>query len=480
MKSASIGIVDLGSNSVRMVLYRKVGGVLQPFFNEKYACALGLHLHQTRKLNTQGRAEALEVVRRFMTIAGAYGVQQLYAVATEAIRRADDGQAFVDDIHAQTGLAVDVLSGEQESYYSALGVTHCMPEARGLCGDLGGASLELAHLNGSTITQTLTLPCGVLTFLQQGDITTARKRMQAYLATITDSPELAAPVFYAVGGSWRSLARFHQQVNDYPIDQAHYFHIDRHALQPTLERLIKNGHKGKKLPGVARGRVETMPYAALIMDCLIDRYTVEQVVFSSSGLREGYLAAKIAHGTSRNLLLDEAAAFVGVQHAADPWLADLLRWLQPLFLDVSPRLHALIEAAAVLSDIAHQDVRDHQGIIAFTRCLYAPFSNASHQEHAFLALTLYIRYHGEMDNKVLLQPALRLLSPDWQRQALKVGLALRLAKSLSGGADHLLATVPVQLHKGVPVITELNTLLLNGSERFNRRLQKLQESWLND
>ncbi len=142
-------VIDVGSNSVRLVVYRIDGRAMTPILNEKVMAGLGRSLGQTGKLSPDGIDAALRALRRFATLTQALGVQDVFAVGTAAVREAGDGAAFAQQMRRETGIPLRILSGAEEALLSALGVSAGAPDAMGVVGDLGGASLELIEISPS-------------------------------------------------------------------------------------------------------------------------------------------------------------------------------------------------------------------------------------------------------------------------------------------------------------------------------------------
>src|SRR3954453_7603347 len=202
---SAYAIIDIGSNSVRLVVYDEIGRAPFPRFNEKALCQLGDGLARTGALTPDGIARTLAALRRFRAIADAMAVGRIDALATEAVRQASNGPDLVAQITAQTGLPVRVLSGAEEAYFGALGVVSGFYRPAGLSGDMGGGSLEMAEVLDDRVgSQSISLPLGALPVrrLLEAGIDTAKARVDALLRDGVP-PGLASPTFFAVGGGWR-------------------------------------------------------------------------------------------------------------------------------------------------------------------------------------------------------------------------------------------------------------------------------------
>lgn len=442
--STHLALIDIGSNSVRMVIFRQVLGCWLPFYNEKAACALGRDLATTGELSREGKRLARNILKRFAALAAAQGVTRLHAVATEAIRSAQDGPAFAAELQDALGLDVAIISGGEEGRYSAAGILACRPVADGLCGDFGGSSLELATLASGTIGTTVTLPTGALRLQEYANPHDAAAFIAAALDGLPSELPVSTQTFYAIGGSWRSLARYHQQETGYPLDESHLYRVPVPELLPTLRSLDAEIQlaSGKKLPGVSRGRAAMMPGAALLLDMLLLRFGVEEVVFSACGLREGYLFQKLVPNGACSLTC-EAAAYARIQaaEAVDP--AALEAWLAPLLADWPTVTRDLAAPFCQLSDIARYEDRERRAFLAYHKALFLPCRSLDHRERAFLALALFARYDSKTDSPIT-ATARQLLAPQEQAAAAILGAATRLAKTVTGGRDPLLSHIRLE------------------------------------
>ena len=157
-----VGVIDIGSNSIRIVVFSGATRAPLPIFNEKVMCGMGRRLHSTGKLDPDGVDLALGNLPRFAAAAEALGVDRLRVVATAAIRDALDGAQFIARVRETAGLKIEIISGETEARLSALGLVSSLPEADGVIGDLGGGSLELVRLDKGALGPQATLKLGPL------------------------------------------------------------------------------------------------------------------------------------------------------------------------------------------------------------------------------------------------------------------------------------------------------------------------------
>jgi exopolyphosphatase/guanosine-5'-triphosphate,3'-diphosphate pyrophosphatase len=472
-------VVDLGSNSVRLVVFEGSSRNPVPIFNEKAVLRLGRGLQATGRLNEDGTAQALTVMNRYAAIARAMQADPFEVLATAAVRDAQNGPQFIAQLQARLpGVPITVLSGEQEAELSAAGLLCGIPDAHGLLADIGGGSLELVRLDRGQRTHARTLRLGVIRLAERagGDPARGRAIAEADLAAETWLPEMAGRDLYAVGGAWRALARIHIAQTNYPLTLLHHYTISREEAR-DLAGLVATASRRQleKLPGIPRRRVDDLPFAAVVLRRLLRIAGVRRVIFSANGLREGWYMRHVAAAQRNQDPLLAAGHDYARRFARDPALPPaLLAWTNPLFPNETGEPRRLREAACWMSDIGSRDHPEYRAEQAFLRILRQPGIGLDHQARAFLGLTLALRYEAEPD-AAFLQPARQLLAPDAIRRATVLGVALRLAYTLSAGTAQLLTGTRLALG------TRLTLELAEGSgvfagESVTRRLDRLAET----
>ena len=449
---AHYAVVDIGSNSVRLVVYDQLGRAPFPRFNEKSLCRLADGLDQTGELSADGFRRTVEAMRRFRAIADAMGVPRIDVIATEAVRRASNGGRLVAAIADQAGLAVRVLSGEEEAHYAALGVVAGFYRPAGLVGDMGGGSLELAEIvDGSVGPRSVSLPLGALPVqaLLAAHGHEARRQVDALLKARLP-PAFHRPVFYAVGGGWRALAQVHMAATAAPVRVAPGYTLDAgeaRAFAKTIWRLP--AAKLAELPGASSRRVPTLPAAALVLHRVLKLLAPERIVFSALGVREGWLHAQLAAEEQRLDPLVEGAQAFGIPHARVPeFAAALVRWTDTLFPDETPQDRRLRLAACALSDIGWRDHASVKAAESFRRLVQFPLVGLDHAERVFLAAAIHARYAGRASDPTL-TPAVDLLPPGLRRRALILGRVLLLGYRISGSVPEILAGARLRIEPDI-------------------------------
>jgi len=445
--SESIGVVDIGSNSIRLVVFDRPARSPWAVFNEKVLCGLGRGLDKGGRLNEAGMTMAAANLERFVRLADAMGVGKLDMVATAAVRDAANGREFVKTVERRCGRPIRVLSGEEEARLSALGVISGMPQATGAMGDLGGGSLELVALEKGAIGKHATLPLGPLRLVDasEGDRDKARKLIDRELERLDWLEAVKGRTFVPVGGAWRSLARIHMDQTRYPLHVIQQYEIDRRAAEDMARVIARLGRRSlASIRGVSRRRQESLPLAALVLERVLRIAKPQNVVFSAYGLREGLLYSELTPGEQRQDPLIEAAIEIAGREARFGSQGKaLVAWTAALFPEESPVEARLRRAVAELSDIAWREHPDYRAEQGFLHILRLPVAGLDHRERVFLAAAIAARYGAELEQPVF-EPVLSLLDEAMRQRALVLGLALRLAYSLSAGAPGVLARTALE------------------------------------
>ncbi|MGI9168687.1 MAG: Ppx/GppA family phosphatase [Caulobacteraceae bacterium] len=454
---ADAAVIDVGSNSVRLVLYRLEGRALWTVYNEKVLAGLGRDLGTTGRLSPDGVATALIALRRFRALLDAGRPGRIFAAATAAVRDAVDGPAFCRQVEEETGLALKVLTGAEEARYSALGVLAGAPASRGLVGDLGGASLELTRLTGGEPGRGVSLPLGPFAIADGARFDVGRTR--ATIARHIDpiAAAFAADTLNAVGGAWRTLAILAMRMSNYPLGIVHQYEIGRsEALDATrfVGRQSRSSLEG--IEGVSRRRVEALPHAAVVLESLIERLNIQSVVMSAYGLREGLLIETLSPPVrGRDPLVDGCAALGARRAVAEALGAALEAWMGPAFAKLPPlfgsRDKVLLAAACRLAELGAHLHPDHRADLIFDQVLRAPIPGMNHFERAFLACTVFSRHTASM---TLREPRTinRLLTAERIQRARALGAALRLGCDLSGRNPTLLAHARLDFKPGAVLV----------------------------
>ena len=424
---APVAIVDIGSNSVRLVVYSGARRAPSIIFNEKVMAGLGRDLGETGALGKEAKARALDALERFRLLIDKMRVVKAHVVATAAVRDASNGQAFLERVRA-LGFDARIIPGEEEARLAGLGVVSAIPDAEGIVGDLGGGSLELVELAKGGVVRSVSLPLGVL---RLADLRAELPRkVAAAVASAGFAGAASGRPFYLVGGSWRALARIDLALTDHPLPITH-----QHDLAPSRPRELRAAFQKVDKDFIRQvaspSRMPTLPGATHLLDALVDSLCPVALIVSSFGIREGLLYDDLDPATQALDPQNEAAREAGAGLGRFEQHGDLLdRWIAPAF-DDSPKAARLRLAACLLSDIAwaaHPDFRAERGI---DMALHGNWVAIDAPGRVMLAQALFSNFGG---GRELPYPRIAALcTPRELERSAQWGYAIRLAQRLSGG-----------------------------------------------
>jgi exopolyphosphatase/guanosine-5'-triphosphate,3'-diphosphate pyrophosphatase len=470
------GVIDVGSNSVRLVVYRIDGRAMTPILNEKVMAGLGRDIAGSGFLAPEGVDVAMRALRRFATLIEALQIKDVFAVGTAAVREARDGRAFAQRVEDETGIKLRVLSGEDEARLSALGVSAGAPDAKGIVGDLGGASLELIEIGPKGVGRGETFPLGPLTLMRQDEFDYDRvgKQVGDALAR-TKLLGKRGGDFYAVGGAWRALGRIDIAVTNHPLGVLHHHEMSRGEVLKVVDAVRRQGKRSlERLEEAAAKRAETLPYAAVVLEHVMLAGQFDRVVLSAFGLREGVLLERMdARALAAHPLIAAAEALAGRWSRTLAFGRKLEQWIAPMFegqpyVFPKKREDVLRGAAARLADVGGPLHPDQRVEIMFDLVLRAPLAAINHEERAFLAAAIHHRYTKAPPRHA--EAYLRLLSDERQAAAAALGAALRLGADLSGRSEVLLGAFEVSAVDGALLLRVKKEMAHLVTETAARRL----------
>jgi len=427
-------IVDIGSNSIRLVVYQGPARLPAILFNEKVMAGLGRGLAETGAISAASLRMAEDALYRFAAVAREMEVDQLRTVATAAVRDASNGKALLA-IAKAAGLTVELLSGEEEAIGAGYGVLSAIPDADGIVGDLGGGSLELIRVGGGAVRDRVSFPLGVLRVAAiRKEPGALQRRVAKLIEEAGWSRKGAGLPLYLVGGSWRSMARLDMHLGEYPLPVIHQYAMPRAAVT-RMGRTIAQVNKGwlRAVPGLQSGRAGTLGDATALLAVLLKQLGCERTVVSAYGLREGLLYNALDPATRALDPLIVAARDEGRRHGRFAEHGDLLdRWIAPLFVADAPEMARLRLAACLLADVgwrANPDFRAERGVEI---ALHGNWVAIDARGRALMAQALFTSLGGGLEAPApvgALAPAAEL------KRAIGWGLAMRLGQRLSGGLE---------------------------------------------
>ena len=475
-QSRRTAIIDIGSNSIRLVVYdgpRRLPFIL---FNEKIMAGLGAQLSQNGRIGEEAMERALVALERFERLCGEMAVDELRCVATAAVREAQNGLELIQRA-SEIGLDVRLLTGEEEGMASAYGLLSGMPDADGVMGDLGGGSLELVRVRAGKVERAVSLPLGVLRVAEirrkgKGALT---RRFDALLNEHGFADIEPGLPFYMIGGSWRALARLDMSLTRYPLPIIHHYEMAPGrvgALQRWIDREAKASAKG--MPAISGARAPTLPDAAHLLSAVVARLKSSHLTVSAFGLREGLLFQSLPDGLRREDPLLTATRAEGDAQGRFVGHGDHIhRWIGALFLSDAPQWARIRHAACLLADVgwrANPEFRAERGLEV---ALHGNWVGITAEERAVLAQALHANFGGG----VTVAPGLTALAgEDLLKRATQWGLAIRLCQRLSGGAEAPLDGSTLAIRDGTIILHLEPDFACLAGETVSRRLRQLGQS----
>lgn len=473
-----VGIIDIGSNSIRLVIYDQLKRSPVPIYNEKVMCALGKGLATSGVLNPEGVKMARETIRRFLAMGRNMEISALYVIATAAIRDAKDGQDFARELEKSHGIDIEIISGNREARLGAYGVCSSMHQPHGITGDLGGGSFELVLLDGGKIEDHTTLPIGSLRIIDEtgGNRDKMKKLVDTHFASLDWLKNKKTENFYAIGGGFRALARMHMEAKNYPLQILHQYEVKTDSLRDFLDDILSAEEKTlRELPGVQPKRVHQLPGAAIILQKIISHTKPDQVIFSGSGIREGYFYEKLSPYTrQQDGLLSSCTEFAVKGGRSTAYANELFNWMRPLIGKESDNDQRLRMAFCLLSNIALHIHNAYRGEWAYHRILQSALSGLSHRERVKLSLAMYHRYNYKMKYD---WSSLSLIKEKDRNWALLIGSAANLAYHLTGSIAGNLPATRISVKDGRIKLDLSGVMADTVGQAVEKRLDGLQEAY---
>ncbi|PCI43697.1 MAG: exopolyphosphatase [Alphaproteobacteria bacterium] len=445
-------VIDIGSNTVRLVVYESMRRAPYVIFNEKILCGLGRGLSETGMMQDKAMDRVIENLNRFHLMLGKMDVRNYRVVATSAVREAKNGPDFAERIRRECKLDVAVISGEDEARLSGLGVLCALPRARGIMGDLGGGSLELARLTDGDVAEKVSFAIGPLKYqsLDGQTISSPKADIDRAIASLDWKSEHKNENFYAVGGSWRALAKIHIMEKGYALNNVHHYTIDRDDALELTQRIsgMHYVELNRYCVHISSRRLKVLPLSAYILNRLIKKLQSRRLVISGYGLREGLLYEGMTPDVRQQDPLIAACHDIATNTGRFSEHGQRVqKWIDPLFPEEDFEPNRLRLAAAILSDVGWRGHPEYQAEKVLYEVLHGRLLGLAHRGAAFLGLALYICYGGKTGEKETAKVETLLKAPDIL-YANQVGLALRLAQRISGGTEKGLKSASLEIKDG--------------------------------
>jgi exopolyphosphatase/guanosine-5'-triphosphate,3'-diphosphate pyrophosphatase len=438
-----VGVVDIGSNSVRLVVFDGAARSPAYFYNEKIMCALGAGVSETGRLNPQGRVRALSALRRFQHLAEGMGIAPLTAVATAAVRDADDGPDFRDEVLRETGLKIWVIDGEEEARLSAQGVLLGWPGAYGLICDMGGSSMELAEISGGRVGRRLSSQLGPLKLSSvKGGRSGRKAHIKEEILRLSEKMGPQRDRLFLVGGSWRAIARIDMARRGYPLKVLHEYRMTGKSVRATIRYIASQDLETLRIAcGISPARMALVPIAADVLGRLVRTFKPKDIAVSSYGIREGLLYEQMPQRLRDRDPLIEACRFAEVKDARIPGFGKTLyEFVLPLFKSAPETQKRLIKAACLLHDVSWRAHPDYRAEVCFDNATRANLGGLKHSERVFLGMALLHRYRNKREG-TRFDPLFDLLDEPNQKKAEVLGKAMRFGAMLWMQKDEQMAAL---------------------------------------
>lgn len=469
-------IVDIGSNSIRLVVFGGAARAPVVLYNEKVMAGLGRGVIETGELDPESIAIALAGLDRFAGLIAGMDLASLRVVATAAVREASNGPEFVDQVRA-LGLPVEVLDGEAEANGAGYGVISAMPWADGLVADMGGGSLELVRVSRGTLGERASFRLGALRVaaIRAKGKTRLKREVDAALAGLGWLAECRGKPLYLVGGTWRSLSRVHMELYKFPLTVIGNYTFAPDQAKPLLEAVLAMDKAAlKAIPQVKSARIPYLDDGAALLDALVSSIAPSEIAVSAFGLREGLLYASLKPEQQAHDPLVEGMRYLTQAQQQFPGYAEALHeWLGGLFPDEPGEWRRVRLAACLLRGTGWSSNPDFRALSGEELGLHGAWSGASPADRAMLAMAAFIGMGGGSAEPDILA---QLAGPDRLERARAWGFAMRLAQRISGGAPDTLRRSAVSIEHGQLVLALPRALDALVDASLERRLARVAEA----
>jgi len=466
-----VAVIDIGSNSVRLVVYSGRQRAPSPIFNEKVMAGLGAGLRDDGRMSLESEQKALSALCRYKLLLRHMGVREAQVVATAAVRDAANADEFVKAVN-DIGFSCDVISAEDEAHLSGMGVISAFPGVSGVVGDLGGGSLELVQVSEGQTSRGISVPLGVLR-VERGK--SGEKHAREMLKRGIKEAGLAksgkGQPFFMVGGSWRALAKLDMIATDFPLPATHHYRIKPERVA-ELRRLAD---RASEFDGALSGaRLTSAPVAAMLLQHIAEELKPSELIVSAFGLREGLLFSQLDEKSRRlDPLIDAARDAGGGEHRFGQHGDLLHRWIAPLF-DDGPRMERLRLASCLLADVAWQAAPMFRADRGVEMALHGDWTGVDAGGRVIMAQALTSNFGRDMlpDSRFT-----QLVKPEHLERAHLWGLAMRLGQRLSGGVASVLERSSLNLSRTAVTLCVPHRNEALAGDAVRRRLQRLADAF---
>lgn len=296
------GMIDIGSNTVRMAIYRIEGTHVEMLMKKKHTVGLAAYL-KDGVMQQQGIDKAVEILKEFRAFLLAFNITHVVAFTTAALRNAKNSAAAVGEIERRTGLPIRVITGDEEATYDFIGATHDLNEDAGLLIDIGGASTEIVSYSAGKIEQKISLPIGSLAFRTKyvhgmlptkAECEAMREEAEATLRAATAFADVREASIAGIGGTFKGATALYNALYKKPIDNVK---MEAGRLKALIERFTDehgiNEAMTAMLMKTVPDRIHTVIPGLIIAEVLAARFHCKEITYSDSGVREGYIYSEV-------------------------------------------------------------------------------------------------------------------------------------------------------------------------------------------
>ena len=429
-----IGIIDIGSNSIRLVVFDGPKRSPLYLYNEKVFFRLGLQSFGKKAFDNATLKAVSRIINRYVAICRNMEINKIIMFGTSALREASNSDVLVEVIRKKTNIGVDVISGEKEAFYAAQGILLGFPNAEGIICDLGGNSVEFANICKREIAECNSTLLGPLAITKlENKIEDIDRYIRKQLLGAVNANTAKDKPFFLIGGSWRAIAKIHMQRTQYPLKIIQGYKVKSKKIKKTLEFIQDSSFITKYDEiNISADRLELLPLSARLLEIIIDELQIKTLTFSSFGVREGFLYHNLSEAEKKKDPLIEAAKFFEKKETRFPNMSKhTFKWISPLYENLPRKTKRVILAATKLHDIAwiaHPDYKMEMCLELVTR---SNISGLSHKERVFLAMILLFR-HKAKPEKVFNSNLFKIVSKKKRKIALVIGKGLKLASTFFG------------------------------------------------
>ena len=472
-----IGIIDIGSNSIRLVVFDGPKRSPLYLYNEKVFFRLGMRSFGGKPFDSETIETVANIIKRYVSICQNMEISKIIMFGTSALREASNSATLVNLIRKKTDIGVEVISGEKEALYAAQGILLGFPNAEGVICDLGGNSVEFANICKNVVTECKSALLGPLAMTKLGrKFENLDSYMRKQLLSVIDANINKDKPFFLIGGSWRAIAKIHMQRIKYPLKIIQGYKVKSKKLKKTLKFIQDSSFLTRRdETNISSERLALLPHSARLLEIIIDELQIKELTFSSFGVREGLIYQNLNEVEKKKDPLIEAAKFFEKKEARFPKMSKhTFNWISPLYENLPRKTKRVILAATKLHDvawIAHPDYKTEMCLEIVTR---SNISGLSHKERVFLAMILLFR-HKAKPEKVFNSKLFKIVPIKKRKIALVIGKGLRLASTFFG-EKNLFDKIDFRLREHeVELYFQSKIDFING-EIVERRIQELNKA----